>query len=174
MQWATGDAVSCAVAVVPDPGSLSGPVACGSSSTTLSFPANTGSSPETWTVTLTANGAAGTAPASQQVTVTEAAQVVLPPPPAITSLTLCPSVPATGGTCALQWVTADAISCTVTAVPDPGWLSGPVDCAAGLTQLKFPGNFTPAPELWTVTLTAVGAVGTSPATATVSLTEPPR
>ncbi len=174
VQWVVANADSCVLTVSPDPGTLSGPVDCAAGSSVLTFPANGGSAPQSWTVTLTGSGAAGTAPVAEQVTVTEAAAPPVAAPPvaaSISSFVGCGSVPAGGGTCAVQWVVANADSCVLTVSPDPGTLSGPVDCAAGSSVLTFPANGGSAPQSWTVTLTGSGAAGTAPVAEQVTVTE---
>ena len=120
------------------------------------LPANgsrTVSPQQTTTYELTANGAAGTTPDTDSVTVT----VNDPPPePVITSFSAVPNNIVPGEVSVLSWETDDAVRVDITGVGNNLALNGTANVNPGMTR--------------TYTLTARGAAGTTPVTATVTVT----
>ena len=113
----------------------------------------------TFTFTLTATGAANTTPDTQSVSVrVSAVPVVIPDPPVIDSFTRSRASIALGQSVTLTWRTTDAVSVDINN-----------DVGTGLSA-DGSKNFTP-PNTgnYEFTLTARGASGTSPVTASVSV-----
>ena len=128
------------------------------------MPANAGSSPRTWTLTLTVVGAAGSTPARGRTAITVPASL---PEPDITALTAgCGTLPAGGGVCTVEWQAINARACTLSAAPQLAYqLPATVACGPGINrrELRLPANAGAAAQTWTLTLAASGAPGTSPA-----------
>ncbi len=73
LQWTVSNATTCSLSSSPDVLDGTQSVGCAASATNtkqVTFPANTGTSPVTYTFTLTAAGVPGTTPAVKQTTVT--------------------------------------------------------------------------------------------------------
>jgi hypothetical protein len=96
-----------------------------------------------------------------------------PPPPTFTpsikSFAAAPRLPATGGNSALQWATANASSCIVSASPAISGLPVTLPCSNDGTSVVMPSNSTKTPLTYTFKLEASGTGGQQ-ATATAETT----
>ncbi len=167
VRWSVSNAQTCTLTATPAiPGQLPATVGCaaGSEQRALQLPANAGSSPRTLTLALTAVGAAGTTPARRDTAVTVPAPIT---EPEITILTAgCGTLPAGGGVCAIDWQVRNARTCTLSANPQLAYqLPATVACGSGIDQreLRVAANAGSAAQALTLTLTASGAPGATPA-----------
>jgi hypothetical protein len=169
LDWSTTNASSCTLSATPEIAGMDTSVACGSSGTTVSLPANTTMSPVTYTFELEARGeAAPDATASTQTTVVVAA-------PNIESLDSPASVTWTGGSAMIHWSTAFARSCTLSASPAISGLPSHVPCSQGTRSVAVPANSTTHEVGYTFTLDARGVVSPDAvATTRTSLSAPPK
>ena len=147
LEWVLSNTTTCMMSSSPDV--LSGSVYCGDGGTdlyTVSFPANTSGSPETYTFTLTAEGASGTTPVMKQTTVTVAPRV--PEKPQVvteaatgisqTGATLNGTVNPEGSnvtSCTIEYGTTTSYGSSVPCSPSPGSGTSAVSVSAAVTGL---------------------------------------
>jgi len=165
-------ASTCAISAAPALSGLPASVDCsgGTYSQAVTLPADTGTQPVPYVLTLTATGAQGSA--SSQVTVT-----VEPPGAfAITSLSAEPNFlgPA-GGQTTLSATVTGAATCAVSSAPAVTGLPAAVDCSGGTYSqpVTLPANTGAQPVAYVLTMTATATGGATVSATTTVVTEPP-